>query len=1023
MRKLLVIVLALWAAWGHSAEPEADEVLAPDWLVSDQPVEYQLVAGDTHRYAFHLRAGQFLGIEVEQRGIDVVLDIFGPDGERVANFDSPTQNQSSEIAFVVAESAGAYELKVTTAYLERERGHYLIRRRELRQATARDHHRSHFQKLWLEAKSLGRANSTPEEWQRALTLYGDMIHHARLADDLVGEAWAWQFMTGPYRVLGQPTVALATIREALALWRQLGRRGLVAQAYLSIGAIYADLGELQKAFDYTHRALTLSGEVENPRWAGNALSHLGYLHSLSGEERRAIERYEQVLRIWRSEGLVDKQIGVLIRLGWLHESLGQPEHSLAFYDEAFSLSEASNRWRFRHKTDLLFGKARILASLGKPLQAEEYVRQAVAGWRRRDNTEASDYHAAERLHFRPAEVDERLGKEEAALAHYQKALALFQEADAPRYSMDTLFRIARLQARLGRLELALTSIEQATEGLESRRNEIRGDRFRALFLASQHDYYELWVDLLMRLHQRQPWAGYAADALQVHERSRARSFLEALSETRRTARPNIDPELLEDEARLSARLSNNVVAEARAAGSSVDRTGIELTDLLSELGEIRARIRAQSLQGGELMTASPLTVSQIREQVLDETTLLLEYALGEERSYLWAVTTTSIESFELPSRARIEALGRRYYELLTARGRRLEFETHKARRQRKEQADAAYPSVAAELSEMLLAPVASRLRGRRLLVVGEGILEFLPFSALPIPGQPDRPLVLEHEVVGMTSASALGAMRRKAGVPSRHKTLAMVADPLLGNEKQGVWRWLFGLAGRGGGSTRGDDLLWADPLLRSLRMVGLADLGPLPGAREEAEAILSLVAEDERLGALGSEASRTMVLSGALRPYRIVHFATHALLNSRHPDISGIVLSLVDEQGVPQDGFLRLHDVYNLELQADLVVLSACQTALGEQIRGEGLVGLTRGFMYAGAAAVVASLWSPEDAATAKLMKLFYGEMLGKGLAPAAALRAAQIELLRDEAWQAPYSWAGFVLQGDWQRHPRVPRH
>jgi CHAT domain-containing protein len=138
------------------------------------------------------------------------------------------------------------------------------------------------------------------------------------------------------------------------------------------------------------------------------------------------------------------------------------------------------------------------------------------------------------------------------------------------------------------------------------------------------------------------------------------------------------------------------------------------------------------------------------------------------------------------------------------------------------------------------------------------------------------------------------------------------------------------------------------------------------------------------------------------------------LLNSEHPELSGIVLSLVDREGRPQDGFLRLYEIYNLKLGADLVVLSACRTALGKEIKGEGLVGLTRGFMYAGAARVIASLWGVEDRTTAELMKSFYYEMLVKGRRPAAALRIAQLHIRREKQLP-PYYWAAFVLQGEWK--------
>jgi CHAT domain-containing protein len=153
-----------------------------------------------------------------------------------------------------------------------------------------------------------------------------------------------------------------------------------------------------------------------------------------------------------------------------------------------------------------------------------------------------------------------------------------------------------------------------------------------------------------------------------------------------------------------------------------------------------------------------------------------------------------------------------------------------------------------------------------------------------------------------------------------------------------------------------------------------------------------------------------------LSQYRIVHFATHGILNSVHPELSGVVLSLVDEKGTPQqNGFLRLRHIFNLNLPAELVVLSACETGLGQDVKGEGLVGLTRGFMYAGAPRVLVSLWSVNDRGTSELMSRFYKKMLQEGLHPAAALRAAQIEMLQNSQWKEPYYWAAFTLQGEWR--------
>jgi CHAT domain-containing protein len=251
-------------------------------------------------------------------------------------------------------------------------------------------------------------------------------------------------------------------------------------------------------------------------------------------------------------------------------------------------------------------------------------------------------------------------------------------------------------------------------------------------------------------------------------------------------------------------------------------------------------------------------------------------------------------------------------------------------------------------------------------------------------------------------------MRREiAGRKPATKAVAVFADPVFGRDDPRLK--LRAVAAKSEQPSTGD-------LARAMRDVGVeAGFQRLPFSRREAEAITATVPRGQSSKALDFQASRDAVTDAELSNYRIVHFATHGLLDSNNPELSGIVLSLIDQQGQPQDGFLRLHEIYNLKLPADLVVLSACRTGLGKEIRGEGIVGLTRGFMYAGATRVVASLWKVGDAATAELMKRFYSLMFVKKLRPAAALREAQIEMWQQPRWRSPYYWAAFALQGEWR--------
>lgn len=201
---------------------------------------------------------------------------------------------------------------------------------------------------------------------------------------------------------------------------------------------------------------------------------------------------------------------------------------------------------------------------------------------------------------------------------------------------------------------------------------------------------------------------------------------------------------------------------------------------------------------------------------------------------------------------------------------------------------------------------------------------------------------------------------------------------------------------------------------RSAIEIGV-NLQRLEYTRKEAEAILALVPENQRFSAFDFAASRTTATLPDLSQYRIIHLATHGLLNTVNPELSGVVLSLFDEKGADTNGFLRLNDIFNLNLPAELVVLSACETGLGKDVKGEGLVGLTRGFIYAGAKRVTVSLWSVNDTATSSLMTKYYQQMLDKGVNPVAALRAAQLEMMKTEQWKAPYYWAAFVVQGEWR--------
>jgi CHAT domain-containing protein len=640
------------------------------------------------------------------------------------------------------------------------------------------------------------------------------------------------------------------------------------------------------------------------------------------------------------------------------------------------------------------------------------------------------------------------GEHRKALEYFTQALPSLRAASDYVVEADTLYGISRAYDGLGELQKALESSSTALSLIENLRTKSsKSSEMRASYLASKQSYYFNHLDLLIRMHKQQPAQPYDVQAYQVSERMRARSLLDLLNESGTDIRQGVSPALLERERLLRQQFTAKGERQVRLLNSQAreeEQAAIakEVSVLAEQYQQVQAQIRQQSPAYAALTQPQPLTLAEVQQHVLDNDTLLLQYSLGEKRSYLWTVTPTTMRVYELPPGAEITEAARRVYELMTARQPRPQ-ESRAANEARVKQANAAYEGAARALSRMVLGPAAGELGGKRLAVVADGALQFVPFAALPEP-QPEpasaaattartvarkpserekleeraQPLLIRHEVVNLPSASSLAVLRQEvAGRVVPPGAVAVLADPVFSRDDSRL-RASGDKQVKQPAETAQSDA-GADTSVRALRgLLGVRGerLGRLAFSREEGRSINNAAPAGQALLATDFAANRRTAMSEGLGRYKYVHFATHGILNAEHPELSGIVLSLVDQKGDPQDGFLGLSEVYNLKLPVEMVTLSACQTGLGKEVKGEGLIGLTRGFMYAGTRRVLASLWQVEDQATAELMKRMYEKMLRSGERPAAALRAAQLEMMRSrEQWRAPYYWAGFVMQGEWR--------
>ncbi len=1055
LESTLVLCLLLAACDGKNSEPApaADPMIAPDPTPTSSeaavPEVFDLEPGTpqtreirrtaVHTYHFSAAPGDYLDLVVDQQGVDVKVILEAPDAVELLSADGLTSASGSERILWLAEQTGTYGLKVENP--SGRPGIYVVRLAVGRPATERDRQRVAAATLFYEAESLRKSRAAKSE---VLDKYDAALKHWHRLDDRTWEATTLYSLGAVHKLEGQKRKLESELRLAVEKFvpaLELARDdiGLQAIIYPNLGSVYLDLfemeqasrflaealerlekerdlrewalaannlgitkyllGDLHEALTLYHRALELWSQLDDPREQSRTFHNRGKCYSLLGQRKQALADLEQALEIRRKHDDRSGQASTLTAIGQVYETQGRLDKALTFFENGLELRR-DDHGRAVTLTGIASVRARLAARGSNQGSAE--LEKARNGFEQSLGIfrEEGDRRAEAAVLRRLGWLHLTAGNPSVALELFHQALGLSRDVVGDRNSeAGLLVDIARAERRRDRLGAAQQSIEEAVRKIEHLRRQPASDILRSSYFATKQETYAFYIDLLMELHRRDPSAGHDAAALAVSERARARSLLDTLIESGAEFQRGTDPELLERERRLERHIHALEVQRLMISGSGdpdrIAALGNELRALVSKREIVRGEIRRTNSRYAALTQPRTLSAREIQEQVLDEETLLLEFALGEKRSYLWAVSTDSIASFELPGRVEIEKLARDSYGLLT--------DSHKRRYMIQAE------RFLATLGNLLLEPVAAQLKQRqRLLVVSDGVLQYIPFAALPSPraqdgGSPAPPLVASHEIVGMPSASALAVVRRQVtGRASAPGTVAVIADPVFHRRDPRILPGIPGAPEESIVGSRGDDDL-------------PGRFERLPFSAKEADGILALVSPDKSFRALGLEATKETVTSGRLSDFKIVHFATHGRLNTEFPDLTSLVLSLVSPGGLPRDGFLRLQEIYNLDLPAELVVVSACQTALGAEIKGEGLVGLTQGFMYAGAARVLVSLWNVNDEATAKMMHYFYRSLLVDQVSPAAALRAAQTALRAERRWQAPFYWAGFVLQGEWQ--------
>jgi CHAT domain-containing protein/Tfp pilus assembly protein PilF len=863
------------------------------------------------------------------------------------------------------------------------------------------------------------------EKQKALEYYTQALALHRAVGNRAGEATTLSNIGAVYSALGEKQKALEYYTQALAIIRairaaQQHRRGVMARsrrrwsttlrrwpslAPWGIGprsttsaGVYSALGEKQKALEYYTQALAIFRAVGDRATEATTLNNIGGVYSDLGEKQKALEYHTQALAIIRAVGDRGSEATLLNNIGGVYDALGEKQKALEYYTQALAIIRAVGD-RASEAT-LLSNIGAVYSALGEKQKALEYFTQALALHRAvgdRDG-EATTLHNIGKVYF-------DLGEKQKALEYFIQALSIFRSVGLREREAMALAGVAAIERDRGNLGEARTRIEAALDLIEAVRAQAPGPELRATFLASYRDYYELYIDLLLRQHEREPDTGHDRVAFQASERARARSLLELLTEARVDVRQGIAPELKERERAVHARLSAiqsrllQAYQQPRPDAAQIAALEAEFKRADAEREQVEWEIRRRHPRYAELQYPTPVGVSAV-QGMLEEGTALLEYVLLRENGVVFVLTRKEFRAVRLGSAQTIREYVEKLREAVAAGPRRGAFSN--------------YVLHARWLYQELVQPVEAWIEGKReLIIVPDGILYYLPFellltSAEGMGGDPRRlPYLVRKYAVRYVPSASVWVGRPEAERREWEKTLVAYADPVYGDMEGAVreaWRSAFG---------------------------ELAKLPRLPHSRREVQQIARLYPAADVVLRVGQEAREERVKSGEAERARYVHFAAHGVLNENKPEYSGIVLTLgapsalatrageTAQRAEPEragqreesaeDGLLQVYEVFNLRLNAEVAVLSACETGLGKEVRGEGMVGLTRAFLYAGAEAVVVSLWKVMDPATAELMVRFYRH-LRAGRKKAEALRQARLEML--DQYAHPYYWAAFVLVG-----------
>ncbi len=847
----------------------------------------------------------------------------------------------------------------------------------------------------------------------ALKYFETALIHANKTDDLNLKAEILLNIGSTNATKGNKDEGVEQIKQSQKLWHSTNNKRGIVLAFSRLGFIYLLTDEKQKAIDNYFQAKSMFPDDVDYREHAIMFSGIGTFNSQYGQLDLAENYFRLAVETHKKAKYENGQTAALHNLAQTLYLKGEITESKNLFQKALELSKKIDNKLFVAMITEDFGvidfhEGKYDEAIKKLTYADKVIKQQSLELSRIENSIGKVYEKKEDY--------------ETARKFYTSALEVSRRTFDAVETSENLYDLAQLSKRDGKIEQALDESAESLQITESLYKDVGNQNLRKSYLANSYDRYELHIDLLLKLHQQFPEKGFEKKALQTSEKARSRLMLENLLFADRDLTLDADPQTVAEENEL-ANLISKTKEKLTELLSDPNQSGelLEIKQLEDELGIqenqleiVRADLRRNSPMYSSIKNYSEFDIGEFQDEVLDENTILLEFFFGKEQSYLWLISNKDIEVFLLPNAETLNEKIDNLLKLLALDQNKTDDNIEEYQKNRR-QTEAKYWRESKEFSTTIFEQIIDKMEGKRLLIVPDGKLRYFPVSALPHPYRSgNTPLLITNEITYQPSGSLLSLIKKRKSNDDLHKrSFFVVSDPVysLNDVRLPSKKNYYSTSDSTENSNLKSDLVQNE---------SLNVLERLDASDEESATIFGLFNRDNSEVLSGFSANRQNFLNRQLSEFKVLHFATHGVFNEKFPDLSGIVLSQYDERSEKQNGLVWLQDIYRLKLTADLVVLSACDTAIGEDIKGEGLQSLTNGFLQIGAKSVISSHWKVEDNATLELMKSFYEILASENVPTSEALRQAKIKMFKNPNYQFPYYWSSFTLRGDFQNKPKL---